>query len=88
MTVCAHFTIPENELASGNVDLQSGNEDRGICGLPFTRQSDNQTVYIPMNIIGSTCTFLAVCPLAIPATKHAFRGCRSFRTLREKPHYC
>lgn len=35
------------------VDLQSGNEDRGICALPFTRQSDEQTVYIPMNIVGN-----------------------------------
>ena len=45
---------PENELTGSMlIDLQSGNEDRGICGLPFTRQSDNQTVYIPMNIIGN-----------------------------------
>nr|VUD32464.1 YcaO-like family [Raoultella sp. NCTC 9187] len=35
------------------VDLQSGNDDRGVCGLPFTRQSDGETVYIPMNIIGN-----------------------------------
>ncbi|MCC3262943.1 YcaO-like family protein, partial [Paenibacillus polymyxa] len=27
--------------------------DRGVCALPFTRQSDQQTVYIPMNIIGN-----------------------------------
>ncbi|WP_254891172.1 YcaO-like family protein, partial [Cronobacter sakazakii] len=45
---------PENELtASMLVDLQSGNEERGICALPFTRQSDEQTVYIPMNIVGN-----------------------------------
>lgn len=48
------FYDPENELTGSMlIDLQSGNEDRGICGLPFTRQSDNQTVYIPMNIIGN-----------------------------------
>lgn len=48
------FYDPENELsASDLIDLQSGNVDRGICALPFTRQSDNQTVYIPMNIIGN-----------------------------------
>nr|WP_154325133.1 30S ribosomal protein S12 methylthiotransferase accessory factor YcaO [Pantoea sp. 201603H] len=48
------FYDPENELsASDLIDLQSGNADRGICALPFTRQSDNQTVYIPMNIIGN-----------------------------------
>lgn len=48
------FYDPENELgASDLIDLQSGNADRGICALPFTRQSDEQTVYIPMNIIGN-----------------------------------
>ncbi|MCU5775022.1 30S ribosomal protein S12 methylthiotransferase accessory factor YcaO [Erwiniaceae bacterium BAC15a-03b] len=48
------FYDPENELgASELIDLQSGNAERGICALPFTRQSDNQTVYIPMNIIGN-----------------------------------
>ncbi|MBT9182518.1 YcaO-like family protein [Pectobacterium punjabense] len=48
------FYDPEQELsASDLIDLQSGNVDRGICALPFTRQSDQQTVYIPMNIIGN-----------------------------------
>lgn len=48
------FYDPEQELsASDLIDLQSGNSDRGICALPFTRQSDQQTVYIPMNIIGN-----------------------------------
>jgi ribosomal protein S12 methylthiotransferase accessory factor len=39
--------------ASDLVDLQSGNSQRGICTLPFVRQSDNTTVYIPMNIVGN-----------------------------------
>ncbi|ERT12786.1 30S ribosomal protein S12 methylthiotransferase accessory factor YcaO [Photorhabdus temperata subsp. temperata] len=48
------FYDPENDLcASQLVDLQSGHEERGICSLPFTRQSDHHTVYIPMNIIGN-----------------------------------
>lgn len=48
------FYDAENELsASDLIDLQSGNAERGICALPFTRQSDDQTVYIPMNIIGN-----------------------------------
>ena len=48
------FYDPENELTGSMlIDLQSGNEDRGICTLPFTRQSDEQTVYIPMNIVGN-----------------------------------
>ena len=48
------FYDPDNELTGSMlIDLQSGNEERGVCGLPFTRQSDNQTVHIPMNIIGN-----------------------------------
>ncbi len=35
------------------VDTNSGNTARGICALPYTRISDNQTYYIPMNIIGN-----------------------------------
>lgn len=48
------FYDPEQALTAGElVDLQSGNGERGICSLPFTRQSDQQTIYIPMNIIGN-----------------------------------
>lgn len=48
------FYDPEGELsASMLVNLQSGNDERGICALPFARQSDGQTVYIPMNIVGN-----------------------------------
>ncbi|MGL5187702.1 MAG: 30S ribosomal protein S12 methylthiotransferase accessory factor YcaO, partial [Plesiomonas shigelloides] len=48
------FYDPEGDLcASGLIDLQSGNEERGICALPFTRQSDGEVVYIPMNIIAN-----------------------------------
>lgn len=35
------------------IDLQSGNYDRGIVTLPYVRQSDNETVYIPQSIIGN-----------------------------------
>lgn len=35
------------------IDLQSGNAERGIVALPYTRQSDQQTVYIPQSIIGN-----------------------------------
>ncbi|QIM63434.1 ribosomal protein S12 methylthiotransferase accessory factor YcaO [Pasteurellaceae bacterium Orientalotternb1] len=35
------------------VDLQSGNYDRGIVALPYTRQSDQQTVYIPQSIVAN-----------------------------------
>ncbi|MDU8924369.1 30S ribosomal protein S12 methylthiotransferase accessory factor YcaO [Pasteurellaceae bacterium LIM206] len=35
------------------VDLQSGNYRRGIVALPYIRQSDQQTVYIPQSIIAN-----------------------------------
>ncbi len=48
------FYDPDGELTADMlIDLQSGNEERGICALPFERQGDNQTVYIPMNIVGN-----------------------------------
>ena len=34
-------------------DTNSGNSKRGICALPFIRQRDQQTVLIPMNIVGN-----------------------------------
>lgn len=48
MPVYTDFYNPDHELdANDLVDLQSGNGERGICSLPFTRQSDLKTVYIP-----------------------------------------
>lgn len=48
------FYDPEGELSADMlVDLQSGNEERGICALPFERQDNGQTVYIPMNIVAN-----------------------------------
>ena len=45
---------PERELSPMQlVDTNSGNTERGICALPYTRVSDNKTYYIPMNIIGN-----------------------------------
>ncbi len=35
------------------VDLQSGNYDRGIVAMPYVRQSDQQTVYIPQSIVAN-----------------------------------
>ncbi|OOF41972.1 ribosomal protein S12 methylthiotransferase accessory factor YcaO [Rodentibacter rarus] len=35
------------------VDLQSGNDERGIVAMPYVRQSDEQTVYIPQSIIAN-----------------------------------
>ena len=48
-----HFD-PNQELTPELlVDLQSGNYDRGIVALPYVRQSDQQTVYIPQSIISN-----------------------------------
>jgi len=48
------FYDPNTEVkASQLIDFQSGNSERGICGVPYERQSDKEMVYIPMNIIGN-----------------------------------
>ena len=39
--------------ASQLLDLQSGNEERGVCALPFVRQSDGKAVHVPVNLIGN-----------------------------------
>jgi len=35
------------------IDTNSGNVDRGVCAIPFIRQSDNEEVYIPVNLISN-----------------------------------
>jgi ribosomal protein S12 methylthiotransferase accessory factor len=48
------FYNPDNELkASHLIDTNSGNIKRGICALPYERQSDKKSVYIPVNLIGN-----------------------------------
>ena len=43
---------PEDELLGIHLyDTNSGNTERGICSLPFVRQSDGETVYFPSNLI-------------------------------------
>lgn len=39
--------------ASHLIDSNSGNKSRGICAIPFTRESDKKAVYIPVNLIGN-----------------------------------
>ncbi|MCF2856978.1 OsmC domain/YcaO domain-containing protein [Pseudoalteromonas sp. SMS1] len=42
----------EGELKGSNlIDTNSGNVARGICSIPYTRQSDGETVYFPSNLI-------------------------------------
>jgi len=43
---------PEGELRGSHlVDTNSGNAERGICSLPYVRQSDGEVVYFPSNLI-------------------------------------
>lgn len=43
---------PEQELRGSNlIDTNSGNVERGICSIPYTRYSDGKTVYFPSNLI-------------------------------------
>ena len=45
---------PDGHLkASHLIDTNSGNAKRGICAIAYQRQSDQQTVYIPANLIGN-----------------------------------
>jgi ribosomal protein S12 methylthiotransferase accessory factor len=48
------FYDPESALdARKLVDLNSGNEERGICALPYVRLRDGETVWFPVNVIGN-----------------------------------
>ncbi|MCL1142390.1 OsmC domain/YcaO domain-containing protein [Shewanella gaetbuli] len=43
---------PDDELCGSHlIDTNSGNIERGICAIPYIRQSDGETVYIPSNLI-------------------------------------
>ncbi len=43
---------PDDELLGTHLyDTNSGNTARGICSLPFVRQSDGEVVYFPSNLI-------------------------------------
>ncbi|MDG6882098.1 YcaO-like family [Phocoenobacter uteri] len=49
-----NYFDPNGELTPDLlVDLQSGNEERGIVAVPYTRLNDNATVYIPQSIIAN-----------------------------------
>jgi len=48
------FYNPEGSIdAHSLVDLNSGAVERGICAIPYVRQSDGATVLFPVNIIGN-----------------------------------
>ena len=49
---CRKIYNPDDELLSSHlVDTNSGNSKRGICSLPYLRQSDGETIYFPTNLI-------------------------------------
>ena len=49
---CLKVYNREGELRGSHlIDTNSGNEERGICSLPFVRQSDGEVVYFPSNLI-------------------------------------
>lgn len=48
------FYNPEDTaVASQLIDLNSGNAERGICAIPYTRLRDEKVVYFPVNLIGN-----------------------------------
>lgn len=49
---CLAIYDPDGELRGSNlIDTNSGLVKRGICSIPFVRQSDSETVYFPSNLI-------------------------------------
>ncbi|CAM3749668.1 Ribosomal protein S12 methylthiotransferase accessory factor YcaO [Pseudomonas reidholzensis] len=49
---CLEIYNPDGELRGSHLyDTNSGNVKRGICALPFVRQSDGEVVYFPSNLI-------------------------------------
>lgn len=49
---CLRIYNPDGELRGSHLyDTNSGNTQRGICSLPYVRQSDGEVVYFPSNLI-------------------------------------
>ncbi|MCE9688115.1 OsmC domain/YcaO domain-containing protein [Shewanella sp. AS16] len=49
---CLEIYNPDGDLCGSNlIDTNSGNKARGICAIPYVRQSDGETVYFPSNLI-------------------------------------
>ena len=49
---CLQIYNADGELRGSHlVDTNSGNVQRGICSLPYVRQSDGEVVYFPSNLI-------------------------------------
>ena len=51
---CRKIYDKESELAHEDLyDRNSGDPSKGVCALPYVRQSDKKTIYVPVNIIGN-----------------------------------
>ena len=49
---CLKIFNPEGDLRGSHlIDTNSGNAQRGICSLPYVRQSDGEMIYFPSNLI-------------------------------------
>ena len=49
---CLKIYNPDGELRGSHlIDTNSGNAERGVCSLPYVRQSDGKTIYFPSNLI-------------------------------------
>lgn len=49
---CLKIFNPEGDLRGSHlIDTNSGNAQRGICSLPYVRQSDGETIYFPSNLV-------------------------------------
>ena len=49
---CRNIYNPDGELHGSHlIDTNSGNAKRGICSLPYVRQSDGEIIYFPSNLI-------------------------------------
>lgn len=49
---CLEIYNSDDELLGSHLyDTNSGNTTRGICSLPFVRQSDGEVVYFPSNLV-------------------------------------
>jgi len=49
---CLKIFNPDGDLRGSHlIDTNSGNVERGICSLPYGRQSDGEVIYFPSNLI-------------------------------------
>jgi ribosomal protein S12 methylthiotransferase accessory factor len=48
------FYNPDSSIHSSKlIDFNSANQERGICTIPYVRESDGAVTYFPVNIIGN-----------------------------------